>query len=115
MHGINKVFLLGNLGTPPENKTSKTGNSYVRLNIATHRGVKDSNNQWSERTDWHSIYVWGKKGDLCCKYLRPGQALFIEGYLSYFQIEDSQGNSCKQQAINAVNIEFLPAKNTSQN
>ena len=104
MNGFNKIFLLGHIGSPPEAKTSQDGHPYVRLNLATHRRFKNKNEQWEEKTDWHSIYVWGKQRDLCCKHLVAGVPVFVEGYLSYYQ------NNC-QQVINAVNIEFLPIKN----
>src|SRR5258708_2655178 len=60
MKSMNRVFLIGNLGADPELQISKVGKTYTRLRLATHRSWLNKDDQWEERTDWHSVFVWGR-------------------------------------------------------
>lgn len=112
MQGLNRVILFGRLGSDPKLNTSKNGKSYIRLNLATHRNIKNEDEQWTELTDWHQVYVWGRKSEQCYKNLHKGQALLIEGSLSYFESENDQGELRPRSAINARAIEFVPLRET---
>ncbi len=114
MNGLNRIFLMGCLGTDPEAKLSKKGQSFVRLNLATNRGYKNQKGSWDEVTDWHKIYVWGKKADICRKHLKKGQQVMVEGYLSYYENADEEGNTRKAHSINALNLEFIPQNSANQ-
>ena len=62
---VNKVILLGRLGQDPELKTIPTGQVVCNFSVATSDSWKDKSGQKQERTEWHSIVVWGKLGELC--------------------------------------------------
>lgn len=80
MTGINKIFLAGNLGRKPVLHKSKNGKTFSFLQLATHR-MAYNNGSWDKKTDWHSVLVWGKKAEICEKYLEKGSPLAIEGFL----------------------------------
>jgi single-strand DNA-binding protein len=77
--GLNKVMLLGNLGADPELRVTPSGQSILKLRLATTESYLDRNNTRQERTDWHSVTVWGKRGEALAKILAKGSSLFIEG------------------------------------
>jgi single-strand DNA-binding protein len=77
--GLNKVMLLGNLGADPELRVTAGGQSILKLRLATTESYLDKNNTRQERTDWHSVTVWGKRGEALGKILAKGSSLFIEG------------------------------------
>ena len=77
--GLNKVLLFGNLGADPELRVTPGGQSVLKLRMATTESYLDRNNTRQERTEWHSITIWGKRGDALAKFLSKGDKVFIEG------------------------------------
>jgi single-strand DNA-binding protein len=77
--GLNKVMLLGNLGADPELRVTPGGQSILKLRLATTESYLDRNNTRQERTDWHSVTVWGKRGEALGKILAKGSSIFVEG------------------------------------
>lgn len=76
--GMNKVLLLGNLGADPELKVTQGGQSVLKLRMATTESyLKDNERQ--ERTEWHSVTVWGKRGEGLSKILNKGDRIMVEG------------------------------------
>jgi single-strand DNA-binding protein len=80
--GLNKVILLGNLGADPETKFGQSGAGATRLRLATTTSWFDKTaNERKERTDWHSVVVFGKRGEALQKILRKGSTVMVEGRL----------------------------------
>ena len=80
---VNKVILVGNLGSDPEVRTFENGNKVCNLSIATSESWKDKNTgERRERTEWHRvvIHVEGLVG-IAEQYLRKGSKVYIEGQL----------------------------------
>lgn len=78
--GVNKVILIGNLGSDPESRMA--GETPVcNFTIATNESWKGKDGQKQDRTEWHRIVVWGKLGENCQKYLAKGRPVYIEGKL----------------------------------
>ncbi len=77
--GLNKVMLLGNLGADPELRVTPGGQSVLKLRLATTESYLDKNNTRQERTEWHSITVWGKRGEALSRILAKGSSIFVEG------------------------------------
>jgi single-strand DNA-binding protein len=107
MSGVNKVIIVGRLGTDPELKTVTGGQSVARLSIATSENWTDKQGQKQERTEWHRIVVWGKLAELCGKYLSKGRQAYIEGRLQTRQWEDQQGQKRYTTEIVANTVQFL--------
>lgn len=87
--GLNRVMLLGNIGADPELKATAGGQSILKLRLATSESFKDRNGERQERTEWHSVVVWGKRAEVLDNLLRKGSRVFIEGSLrtSSFEVE----------------------------
>lgn len=79
MEGLNKVLLLGNLGADPELRTTSGGQAVLKLRLATTETYLDKNNARQERTEWHQVTVWGKRGEALAKFLHKGERIFVEG------------------------------------
>lgn len=107
MSGVNKVILVGRLGTDPEVRYTNNGKAVAKLSIATSENWSDKEGQRQERTEWHRIVVWGKLGELCGEYLKKGRQVFIEGRLQTRSWEDKEGQKRYTTEIVAQNIQFL--------
>lgn len=79
--GLNRVMLFGNLGADPELRFTKGGQAVMQLRIATTERFKDQSGNWTDRTEWHSVVVWGKRAEGLSKILRKGSSIFVEGSL----------------------------------
>ena len=78
---VNKVILLGRVGKDPL-VTHVQGIKKVTFSLATYdRGyTKSDGTKVPERTEWHNLVAWNK-AELCEKYVRSGNLLYVEGKL----------------------------------
>ncbi|PTM03489.1 MAG: single-stranded DNA-binding protein [Bacteroidetes bacterium] len=76
---LNKVQLIGNLGTDPEVKHFDNGGSLARFPIATSESYTNKANEKVELTEWHTIIARGGLVDVVSKYLKKGDKVYIEG------------------------------------
>ena len=109
MNGLNKVIIVGTLGSDPKHIISKEGKEFTSLSLATNRFWKNKEGAVERRTDWHHVNVWGKKGLLCQEYLKKGNPVCVEGYLTTYETEEAGGRKKFQTSITAEDINFLPA------
>lgn len=107
MAGINKVILVGNLGKDPEVRQISPNQTVCQFRIATGESWIDKAGQKQERTEWHSIVVWGKMADICGKYLSKGRQVYVEGRLQTRSWEDQQGQKRYATEIIASTVQFL--------
>ncbi|RIU50148.1 single-stranded DNA-binding protein, partial [Klebsiella pneumoniae] len=94
MSGLNKVMIIGNLGSDPESKSFQNGGRVVNLRIATSETWKDKNTgERKEKTEWHSVAIFNEAlGDVAERYLSKGSKVYIEGKLTTRKWQDTQGN-----------------------
>ena len=79
---LNKVQLIGNLGSDPESRYVQSGSAMTNFRIATSKTWTDQqSNQQRERTDWHSVVCWGRLAEIANQYLKKGSQVYIEGEL----------------------------------
>lgn len=79
--GLNRVMLLGTLGADPDLRATPGGQAVMKIRVATNERYKDRDGAWKERTEWHRVTVWGKRGEALAKILANGSAVFVEGRL----------------------------------
>jgi single-strand DNA-binding protein len=101
--GLNRVMLLGNLGADPELKVTQGGQAVLKLRLATTETYVDKSSQKQERTEWHRVTVWGRRGEALGKFLRKGDLLFVEGRLQTSSYERN-GEKRYSTDIIAVNV-----------
>src|SRR6185295_13367074 len=102
--GLNRVMLLGNLGADPELRFTQGGQAVLNLRLATTESYLDKDKVRKERTDWHTVVVWGKRGEALAKILTKGSSLFIEGSIRTSSYDDRDGNKRYKTEIIANNI-----------
>jgi len=88
---VNKVILLGRLGTDPQIRYTPSGRATVSFTLATNRVWKDQNGTQQEKTEWHRIVAWGKLAEVMSEWLKKGQQVYLEGRLQTRSYEDPNG------------------------
>ena len=78
--------------------------SLVGGELASSRGADSG---WVEETTWHQVVVWGKQAEVCQRYLRKGQAVFLEGELRSRKYVASDGVSRTVYEVHAEDVSFL--------
>ena len=89
---INKVILIGNLGADPEVRFMQSGDAVANLRIATTESWRDKNTgETQERTDWHTVVLFGKIAEVAKQYLHKGSKIYVEGQLRTRKWQDKEG------------------------
>lgn len=107
MSSVNKVILVGNLGADPEVRYTNGGTAVCSLRIATTETWTDKEGVKQERTEWHSVSVWGKQAEHCGQFLTKGRQVYVEGRLQTREYTDKEGIERKVWEIQADRVNFL--------
>jgi single-strand DNA-binding protein len=100
--GLNRVILIGNLGQDPELRYTQSNQAVLSLRIATTESFFDTNTkERKENTEWHTVIVWGKRGEALNKILSKGSRIAIEGRLKTRSWDDKNGGA-KRYATEVV-------------
>ncbi len=109
--GINKVILIGNLGADPESRAMPSGASVANLRLATSESWKDKQTgEMQERTEWHSVALFGRLGEIATEYLRKGSKVYIEGRLRTRKWQDKEGRDRYTTEIVADDMQMLDSR-----
>lgn len=90
---LNKVMLIGNVGSEPEIRTTASGTKMAKVSLATNRTFTDRSGQRQEKTEWHRLTFWDRLADIVEQYVHKGDRLYVEGRIEYSQTEDDQGGT----------------------
>jgi single-strand DNA-binding protein len=96
-------MLLGHLGAEPELRFTQSGQAVLNMRLATTESYLDSNKVRQERTEWHSVVLWGKRAEALAKFLQKGSMLFVEGGLRTTSYE-KDGQKRYKTEVNATNV-----------
>ena len=119
---LNKVQLIGRLGSDPEIKQMVNGKNVARLSIATSQNWKDkSTGERKEKTEWHRIVIFNEGlVNVVQQYLKKGANVYIEGQLTTRKWRDEKSGQDKYstevvlQGYNS-SLTMLDGKNKSTN
>ncbi|WP_038175286.1 MULTISPECIES: single-stranded DNA-binding protein [Vibrio] len=90
--GVNKVILVGNLGTDPEVRFMPSGGAVANITIATSESWRDkATGEQREKTEWHRVALFGKLAEVAGEYLRKGSQVYVEGQLQTRKWQDQSG------------------------
>lgn len=81
---INKVILVGNVGSDPKLKTFDNGGAVCNISIATtDKGFKTKDGrEIPDKTEWHNVVFKNQLAQIAGKYLSKGDKIYIEGKLT---------------------------------
>ena len=110
MRGVNRVFLIGNLGKAPEIQYLEGNIPVASFPLATTETFKDKNGKLNSQTEWHSVVLWRGLAELASKYLHKGSLVHIEGRLRTRSWEDKDKQRRQSTEIVATNLVMLDKK-----
>ncbi|MBK9252164.1 MAG: single-stranded DNA-binding protein [Proteobacteria bacterium] len=106
--GINKVILIGNLGQDPESRTTPGGTTVTNIRIATSESWRDKQSgEMKEQTEWHTVVLWNRLGEIAAEYLKKGSQVYIEGRLRTRKWQDKTGNDRYSTEIVANEMQMM--------
>ena len=105
MASLNKVMIIGNVGSEPEMRFTPSGKSVTSFSVAC-------NDKWGgqDTTEWFNVQSWGKLAETCNQYISKGQQVFVEGRLHTNKWEDNDGNQRQGTEVVASKVVFLGSK-----
>jgi len=108
---LNKVMLIGNLGSDPEVRATPGGNRVAQFSLATSRTWNDQSGVRQEKTEWHRCVVWNTKAsqlaDIVERYVKKGDKIYVEGRIEYRQWQDKDGQTRYSTEINVRELLLL--------
>ncbi|MDR9459283.1 MAG: single-stranded DNA-binding protein [Dehalococcoidia bacterium] len=107
MASLNKVMVIGNLGTDPEMRFTPNGNQVTSFRIASTRTYTTSEGERQQETEWFTVTTWGKLAETCNQYLAKGRRAYVEGRLRTRNWEGQDGQKRFNTEIVANTVIFL--------
>lgn len=104
---LNKAQLIGNLGADPEIRSTTSGTQVATLSIATSRRWNDRQGQQQEKTEWHRVVCWDKLAEICERFLKRGDRVYVEGAIEYRQWDGQDGQKKYTTEIRARELIML--------
>ena len=108
---LNKVMLIGNLGSDPEVRSTTGGNRVASFSLATSRSWNSPSGEKQEKTEWHKCVVWNTKGsglaDVVEKYCKKGDRIYVEGRIDYRLWQDKENQTRYSTEINVRELMML--------
>jgi len=103
---LNKVMLIGNLGSDPELRKTDSGVAVCNLSIATtDRWTEDGEKK--ERTEWHRLVFWRRNAEIVAEFLTKGSTIWVEGKLQTRSFTNKQGVEKTQTEIVVKDMQML--------
>jgi single-strand DNA-binding protein len=101
--GVNKVFLLGNVGKDPEIRSTAGGMTIASFTLATADRAKDAQGNWADKTEWHNLVAFQRTAEVVRDYVKKGTQLFIEGKIQTRSWDDKESGAKKYKTEILVN------------
>jgi single-strand DNA-binding protein len=110
MASLNRVMIIGNLGSEPEMRFTPNGNPVTSFRVATNRTFNTPEGERKEETEWFTVVTWSRLADNCNQFLTKGQRIYAEGRLHTRTWESQDGQKHSRSEIIANRVIFLDRK-----
>ena len=106
---LNKILILGNLGSDPEVRFMPSGKQVAQFRVATNRRYKIEG-QLKEEVEWFSIVTYGRLAEISAEFLKKGQPIFVEGRMHTRSWTDNQGAKHYRTEVIAETFQMIGNK-----
>jgi single-strand DNA-binding protein len=91
---LNRVQLIGHLGTDAELGYTESGTPFINFPVATNHERPDPKRGWDDPKDvttWHNLVMFGDQAEAVADYLTTGKRVYVEGRLDKSEYTDDEG------------------------
>ena len=110
---MNKVTIIGNLGSDPEMRYTPSGQSVTQFSVATNRRYTAADGERREETEWFRVSTYGRQADVANQYLTKGQQVYVEGRLRSSAYVGRDGQPRASLDVHASDIQFIGSRRDS--
>ena len=114
MANLNKVMIIGNVGSDPEMRFTPNGNPVTSFRVATNRVYTTPEGERKQETDWFTVVTWNKLAEQCNQFLSKGRLVYVEGRLHNRSWEGQDGQKRYRTEIIANRVTFLDRQSATQ-
>ena len=107
MSSLNKIMLIGNVGSEPEMRYTPNGKAVTSFRMATNYRYVGSDGERREETEWFRVSVWGRQAESCNQSLSKGKRVYVEGRLHSRSWEGQDGQMRTSLEVSANRVIFL--------
>ncbi len=101
--GVNKALLLGRVGKDPEIRSTVGGIIVATFSLATSDRQKDSQGNWTDKTEWHNLVAFKRNAEIVRDYVKKGAPLFVIGKIQTRSWDDKDSGQKKYRTEVLVN------------
>ena len=112
---MNKILIIGNLGSDPEMRYTPSGNAVTSFRIATSRSYTAQDNERKQETEWFTVVTWNQLAESVNQYLSKGRRAYVEGRLHGHSFQGNDGQMRFRNEIVANRVLFLDRPSGEQN
>lgn len=105
---LNMVALMGRLTYEPELKTTPSGVSVIRFQVACDRSYQSQGQE--RQADFIDCVAWRQRAEFISRYFHKGSMIAIEGSIQTQNYTDKNGNNRKSVEVVANNVSFCGSK-----
>lgn len=113
MANLNKVMIIGNVGSDPEMRFTPNGNPVTSFRVATNRVYTTPEGERKQETDWFTVITWNKLAEQCNQFLAKGRLVYVEGRLHNRSWEGQDGQKRFRTEVIANRVTFLDRQSSA--
>ncbi len=107
MPSLNKVIIIGNVGSEPEMRFTPNGKPVTSFTVATNWLFTTPEGERKQETEWFNIVAWNRLAEQCNQFLAKGRLVYAEGRLRTRSWEGQDGQQHSKMEVIANRVVFL--------
>lgn len=109
---LNHAEIIGNVTKDPEMRTTTSGQNVLTIGVASNEKWKDKqSNEMKERTEFHSVVVWGALAQELAAQVKKGNKVFVAGRVQTRSWETQTGTKRTTTEVVAEQVSLLGVAN----
>ena len=113
MASLNRVMIIGNVGSDPEMRFTPSGKPVTSFRVATNRAYTTTDGERKEETEWFTVVAWNKLAEQCNQFLNKGRLVYAEGRLRTRTWESQDGLKRYRTEVIANRVSFLDKRGST--
>jgi single-strand DNA-binding protein len=113
MPSLNKVTIIGNVGSEPEMRFTPNGKPVTSFRVATNWMYTTPEGERKQETEWFSVVVWNRLAEQCNSSIVKGSLVYVEGRIHTRSWEGQDGQTHYRTEVIGNRVIFLDKKGTA--